>query len=43
VKVTPHIAGRTVLQDTVQQIVAKIQALQKGEPIEGVVDRARGY
>jgi glyoxylate/hydroxypyruvate reductase A len=43
VKVTPHIAGRTVLQDTVQQIVAKIQALQKGEPIEGVVDRVRGY
>jgi len=43
VTVTPHIAGRTVLQDTVQQIVAKIQALQKGEPIKGLVDRARGY
>jgi glyoxylate/hydroxypyruvate reductase A len=43
VTVTPHIAGRTMLQDTVQQIVAKIKALQKGEPIEGVVDRARGY
>lgn len=43
VRVTPHIAGRTVLQDTVQQIVAKIQALQKGQPIQGVVDRARGY
>ena len=43
VTVTPHIAGRTVLQDTVQQIVAKIHALQKGEPIEGLVDRARGY
>jgi glyoxylate/hydroxypyruvate reductase A len=43
VTVTPHIAGRTVLQDTVLQIAAKISALQKGEPIEGVVDRARGY
>jgi len=43
VTVTPHIAGRTVLQDTVQQIASKIQALQKGEPIEGLVDRARGY
>lgn len=43
VRVTPHIAGRTVLQDTVQQIVAKIQALQKGEPVAGLVDRARGY
>ncbi|NBY27258.1 MAG: glyoxylate/hydroxypyruvate reductase A, partial [Betaproteobacteria bacterium] len=43
VTVTPHIAGRTMLQDTVQQIVAKIQALEKGAPIVGVVDRARGY
>ena len=43
IRVTPHIAGRTMLQDTVQQIVAKIAALQKGEPIEGLVDRARGY
>ena len=43
VTVTPHIAGRTVLQDTVLQIVAKVAALQKGEPIEGAVDRARGY
>lgn len=43
VRVTPHIAGRTVLQDTVQQIVAKIQALQKGEQVTGLVDRARGY
>jgi len=43
VTVTPHIAGRTMLQDTVQQIVANIAALQKGEPIAGLVDRARGY
>ena len=43
VTVTPHIAGRTMLQDTVQQIVAKIQALEEGAPIVGVVDRARGY
>ena len=43
VNVTPHIAGRTVLQDTVQQIASKIRALQKGEPIKGLVDKARGY
>jgi len=43
VTVTPHIAGRTVLQDTVLQIASKIRSLQKGEPIEGVVERARGY
>ena len=43
VTVTPHIAGRTMLQETVQQIVTKIGALQRGEPIEGMVDRTRGY
>jgi glyoxylate/hydroxypyruvate reductase A len=43
VTVTPHIAGRTVLQDTVQQIAGKIRSLKKGEPIDGMVDRARGY
>jgi glyoxylate/hydroxypyruvate reductase A len=43
VTVTPHIAGRTMLQGTVQQIASKIAALQKGEQIEGLVDRARGY
>jgi len=43
VTVTPHIAGRTMLQETVQQIVAKIAALQRGEPIEGMVNRERGY
>lgn len=43
VTVTPHIAGRTVLQDTVRQIATKLRALQKGQPIEGLVDRAQGY
>jgi hypothetical protein len=32
-----------VLQDTVQQIAGKIRSLKKGEPIDGMVDRARGY
>jgi len=32
-----------MLQDIGQQIASKIAALQKGEPIQGVVDRARGF
>ena len=40
-KVCTRLAG--MLQDTVQQIASKIAALQKGEQIEGLVDRARGY
>jgi glyoxylate/hydroxypyruvate reductase A len=41
--VTPHIAGRTLVPETVAQIAGKIRALEAGLPIEGMVDRSRGY
>jgi len=43
VTVTPHIAGRTLVPETVAQIAGKIRALEAGLPIEGMVDRSRGY
>jgi len=43
VTVTPHIAARTLLPDTVAQIAGKIRALEAGLPIDGLVDRSRGY
>lgn len=43
VTVTPHIAGRTILPETIAQIAAKIRSLEAGLPIEGLVDRSRGY
>jgi glyoxylate/hydroxypyruvate reductase A len=43
ITVTPHTAARTLREETIAQIAAKIQAMTRGEPIAGVVDRVRGY
>jgi glyoxylate/hydroxypyruvate reductase A len=41
--ITPHIAAVTLRADSVRQIAAKITRMEQGQPVEGVVDRARGY
>lgn len=43
ITITPHIAAMTLRGDSVRQIAQKIRALERGEPIAGVVDRSRGY
>ena len=43
VHITPHTSARTLRDETIAQIADKIQALARGEPIAGVVDRERGY
>ena len=43
ITVTPHTSARTLRDETIAQIAGKIQALQRGEPIAGVVDVQRGY
>jgi glyoxylate/hydroxypyruvate reductase A len=43
VVVTPHTSARTLRDETIAQIAAKIRAFERGEPIGGVVDRNRGY
>ncbi len=43
ITVTPHTSARTLRDETVAQIAHKIQALARGQPIAGVVDRERGY
>jgi glyoxylate/hydroxypyruvate reductase A len=43
VTVTPHTSARTLRDESVSQIVRKILAMERGEPIAGVVDRNRGY
>jgi glyoxylate/hydroxypyruvate reductase len=43
ITVTPHISGRTIIGESVQQIVNKIAALEQGQPVDDVVDRNRGY
>lgn len=40
---TPHTSARTLRSESVAQIARKIAALQRGEPVAGVVDWQRGY
>ena len=43
ITVTPHTAARTLRDESIAQIARKIRALERGEPIAGVVDPQRGY
>lgn len=43
VTLTPHIAGMTTQDASVQQVAAAVQTIARGELPEGVVDRVRGY
>ncbi len=43
ITLTPHTSARTLREESIAQIVGKMQALQRGEPINGVVDHQRGY
>lgn len=41
--VTPHVSAMTLLEASMQQIAGKIRALERGEAVAGLIDRARGY
>lgn len=41
--ITPHIAGDTIAAEAVAQIAANMRALARGEALNGLVDRQRGY
>lgn len=43
ITVTPHISARTLEAESLAQIVAKLQALLLDQPVDGVVQRDRGY
>ncbi len=43
ISITPHISALTVRGDSVQQMAHKIAAMERGEAVEDVVDRQRGY
>jgi len=43
ITVTPHTSARTLREESIAQIVGKIQALGRGESIQGLVDTVRGY
>jgi glyoxylate/hydroxypyruvate reductase A len=43
ITVTPHVSAPTQIECSTRQVAANIIRLARGEPLTGVVDRARGY
>jgi len=43
ITITPHVAALTLRDASLRQIARKIRALEQGQPVAGMVDRARGY
>ena len=43
ITMTPHTSARTLRGETIAQVAGKILALERGEPVAGVVDLGRGY
>lgn len=43
IQITPHTSAQTMRDQSIAQIAKKIIALERGEPIAGLVDRTRGY
>ena len=43
ITVTPHTSARTLRDESIAQIAAKILAVQRGAAVRGVVDLQRGY
>jgi glyoxylate/hydroxypyruvate reductase A len=43
ITLTPHTSARTLREESIAQIAGKIGALERGEPIAGIVDPVRGY
>ena len=43
ITVTPHTSARTLRDESIMQIAGKITAMERGEPIAGIVDGSRGY
>lgn len=43
ITITPHTSARTLRSESIAQIVGKMLAMQRGEPVAGKVDPQRGY
>lgn len=43
ITLTPHTSARTLRAESIAQIAGKIAAMERGEPVAGKVDAARGY
>jgi glyoxylate/hydroxypyruvate reductase A len=43
IRITPHVSAVTLPELSARQVAAKIEALERGEPVSGLVERKRGY
>jgi glyoxylate/hydroxypyruvate reductase A len=43
IQITPHEAALSLFDQSVSQIMEKVQALENGLPVRGVVDQTKGY
>jgi len=43
ITITPHVAAVTMIDESAEQIAQKIVRLERGEAVDGIVDRLRGY
>ncbi len=43
IRVTPHVSAQTLRDQSIAQIAGKILALERGDPVTGIVDIERGY
>lgn len=43
IRLTPHVSAPTIVDLSARQVADKILALDKGDPVTGLVDRSRGY
>lgn len=43
ITLTPHASARTLRGETIAQIAGKLLAMERGDPVAGIVDPERGY
>jgi glyoxylate/hydroxypyruvate reductase A len=43
ITITPHTSARTLRETSIAQIAGKLAAMERGEPVAGLVDVERGY
>jgi glyoxylate/hydroxypyruvate reductase A len=43
ITLTPHVSAVTMIDASAAQVADKFRAIARGEPVGGIVDRARGY
>lgn len=43
IRITPHVAAVTLVEESADQVVAKLRAIERGATVGGIIDRRRGY